>query len=455
MARLDIRCDLNLPVEILLNSGSMAHHRGNAVNIGLGGAFISADRLVPEDSVVELKAQIPDYGSLQTKGKVIRKQAEGFALKFLNLDTVTKANLWDYISGNLYEPVDYPDNGGSSSDVSPMVLPMHRAEEISFRLKILEKAVDGLNRKLADIEFNYNDESPDTLVREVSAAIHAVFDVCRGFERAVGENTELIKRTQMEFRQKTDPDFSKSNLMNHARTWPQGYAGDYKIIEKVYRDTPLSEGVGYLLDKYFLSTELAVAVRERLVAMRDILSRELSNKEKPDVLNIGCGSCREIFELASEIQRSGASVTCLDFDSDALNFAAGRLSYSGILARIELRKYNALRMVSSEKNMKEFGTQDIIYSIGLLDYLEDQVNVRLMRALYTLLKPGGKLIAVFKDAERYGTQDYHWLVDWSMFYQRSARESRNLIEKAEIPASSVRVQRDASGVIIFYIITKQ
>ncbi len=105
--------------------------------------------------------------------------------------------------------------------------------------------------------------------------------------------------------------------------------------------------------------------------------------------------------------------------------------------------------------MKEFGMQDIIYSIGLLDYLEDQVNVRLLRALYELLKPGGKLIAVFKDAERYGTQDYHWLVDWGVFYQRSARESRNLIEKAEIPASSVRVQRDASGIIIFYIITKQ
>ncbi len=455
MARLDIRCDLNLPVEILLNSGSMAHHRGNAINIGLGGAFISADRLVPEDSVVELKAQIPDYGSLQTKGKVLRKQAEGFALKFLNLDTATKANLWDYISGNLYEPVDYPDNGGSSSDVSPMVLPMHRAEEISFRLKILEKAVDGFNRKLLDIDLSYDDENPDAFLREVAASLHEVFDVCRGFERAVGENSELVRRTQVEFRQKTDPVFSKSNLINHARTWPKGYPGDYKLIESIYRNTPLSEGLGYLLDKYFLSTTLAVAVKHRKDKMRNLLQKELGQRRGARILNIGCGSCREIFELASDIESSGARVICLDFDSDALNFAAGRLSYTDVLDRINLRKYNVLRLVSSERNAKEFGQQDVIYSIGLLDYLADDVLVRLIRALYDLLNPGGKFFAAFKDSERYDTRDYHWPVDWAAFCQRTSDDSRSLIANAGVPSDAVSVERDSSGVIIFYTITKK
>jgi SAM-dependent methyltransferase len=454
MARLDIRCDLNLPVEILSNSSSMAQQRGNTVNIGLGGAFISANRLVPEDSVVELKAQIPDYGSLQAKGKVLRKQAEGFALKFLNLDTATKANLWDYISGNLYEPVDYPDNGGSSASVSPMALPMHRAEEISFRLKILDKAVDGFNRKLSDIEHSCNGESPDELMREVSASMHEVFDVCRGFETAVGENTELIKRAQVEFRQKTDPIFSKSNLMSHARTWPKGYPGDYKMLENVYRNMSLSEGIGYLLDSYFLTRTLAVAVRGRLVKLTEILKDEIQTREKPCVLNVACGSCREVFGIVPEIGQSGAKVTCIDFDSGALHYASNRLSYAELGAQLTLRKYNTLRMINQERNMKEFGPQDIIYSSGLFVYLEDDVLVRLVRGLYELLRPKGKLIITFEDSDRYDTHDYHWLVDWDSLLLRNEHDCRKLFNKAGIPEHSLRVERDRTGVIMLFIVDK-
>ena len=58
-------------------------------------------------------------------------------------------------------------------------------------------------------------------------------------------------------------------------------------------------------------------------------------------------------------------------------------------------------MFDLDTAQKEFGMKDIIYSIGFFDYLPDEFLVKLLSSLYLLLKPGGKLIASFKDANRY------------------------------------------------------
>ena len=197
---------------------------------------------------------------------------------------------------------------------------------------------------------------------------------------------------------------------------------------------PLSHGVGYYLDKYLLATTLAIAVRGRKEMLRDMLKTELDNRKELKILDIACGSCREVIELAREIRDSGAKITCLDLDSDALDFAASRMQYVGLLSeQVELRKYNAVRMISHERNLKEFGQQDVIYSVGLFDYLDDDVLIRLLGSLYKLVSPGGKFIASFKDCRRYATFIYHWLIDWNGFLQRTEEEAWNLYEKAGIP----------------------
>jgi SAM-dependent methyltransferase len=102
----------------------------------------------------------------------------------------------------------------------------------------------------------------------------------------------------------------------------------------------------------------------------------------------------------------------------------------------------------------EFGKQDIIYSVGLFDYLPDNFLVKLLRALYNLLNPGGKLIAAFKDASRYRSQDYHWAVDWDGFLQRTEADFKDILTEATIPSSAIEEKREDSGVIVFYTITK-
>jgi predicted SAM-dependent methyltransferase len=117
------------------------------------------------------------------------------------------------------------------------------------------------------------------------------------------------------------------------------------------------------------------------------------------------------------------------------------------------RKYNAFKMISHERNLKEFGQQDIIYSAGFFDYVKDDMLIKMLNSVYRLLKPGGTLIAPFKDSNKYRTQEYHWIVDWTGFMQRTPEEITTIIEAAGIPREKYRTVRDKSGVILFIVAT--
>ncbi len=68
---------------------------------------------------------------------------------------------------------------------------------------------------------------------------------------------------------------------------------------------------------------------------------------------------REVFELATDIEKSGAKFTCIDLDNDALAFAANRLSYTNISPissnQVILPQIQRSRMFDHELNMSEFG----------------------------------------------------------------------------------------------------
>ena len=326
-------------------------------------------------------------------------------------------------------------------------------------VQTLDEATDVFLGKLQEVENQCTRPGADggKLLKATREAIDDMLACCKEFEQ-VTRDIEIIKDARIRFRIKTDHILSKSYCINRARTWPQGQQGDYKTLEVAYKNTPLSEGIGYYLDYYLLNSSLGTAVRGRLEKLEDILRDELRKRKKLSVLNIASGSCREVFALSSDIEASGARFTCIDIDNDALDFAAKRLSYTNISPLssnlVKFRKYNALRMFDHELNMEEFGPQDIIYSVGFFDYLQSEFLAKLFKVLYSLLSPGGKLIASFKDAEQYRHQDYHWLVDWDGFLQRTEKDFMKIFSDAAIPLSRISLSREESGVIVFYVIEK-
>lgn len=469
-SRLDVRCDSRMPVTVALDSQSAPLScRAVTLNVGLRGAFINAPLPFPDQAEVTLRTNLEGRGELEINGKIVRREENGAAIKFVSMEDDARSRLWEHIRENLYDKycpycgVTHPSNNGKCMQCgrnidfsAPLYLDEHESEVAALWLEALNGAMHDFNLKMKSIEsrFEADPQNRDVLQKETTSAIYEVCDVCSGFEEAMGGHKGLVKRKQVELREKTDFFFSKSYFMNRARTWPQGYPGDYKLLDGVYRNVPLSGGVGHLLDLHFLSAGLAVAVRGRLEKIKEILGGELRARNDLGVFNIACGSSREIFELAGEIKGSRARITCVDYDPDALDFAMNRLAYAEMLPQLDMRRYNAVRMVNREKNLKEFGPQDFIYSMGLFNYLPDNLVVSLVSSLHDLLNPGGKLVIAFEDVDRYRTQEYHWFVDWDSLLQRNERDGRDLFARAGIPEAALRVVRDRSGVIMFFVVEK-
>jgi SAM-dependent methyltransferase len=329
------------------------------------------------------------------------------------------------------------------------------SEERAKYAEMLDAAADRFNKELEAIEKRSADpaESGENIIGALQGVIDEVLSVCEDAEKGL-QDKDMIREARIRFREKTDPILSKSYFIKRTRTWPQGYQGDYKTLETIYKKTPHSSGIGYYLDLISLNAPLAEAVRNRIKTLSELLRKELAERQQPFILNIACGSCRELMGIAPEIMSSGAHITCVDADNDALAFAQDRLSYAGVIEQVELRKYNALRMFDDEMNLVEFGPQDIIYSVGLFDYLPDDFLIKLLRALYSLLNVSGKLIAAFKDAERYSSQAYHWVCDWDGFLQRTETDFLRILDQAGIPYSSLSITREETGIIVFYAAIK-
>ncbi len=324
-------------------------------------------------------------------------------------------------------------------------------------LEILDARIEQYVGQLKEFEIRAAASGADgaKLIAEIIAMNDSVLAACAEFEKAVPYEADAIRDARIRFREKTGPILTKSNFISHARTWPRGHQGDYQILESAYRNMSSSSGIGYYLDRYCLQTTLCVAVRERKNTLQDILKAEMAARTGPRILDVACGSCRDLFEIAADVEKTGARVTCVDFDSEALEFAANRMAIANSASElITYRKYNAFKMINHERNLKEFGSQDLIYSVGFFDYLKDDMLIRLLGALYELLSPGGRLIASFKDCKNYNPQFYRWMVDWDGFFLRTEEDCREIIQKAGIPSGSVAFQRDKTEVIMFFTATR-
>lgn len=278
-------------------------------------------------------------------------------------------------------------------------------------------------------------------------------------EQLIPENKDLapekLKEQQLEFKQYIGDLFGKSYFFKRATTWPRGYAGDFETLEKVYQGVySANEGIGLYLDNYFITNELARGIRERKRVLGNLILEELKNRAKNQrILNIACGSSREIFDIGKQINQYEAAITFLDHDKDAVAYSKQLMSNEGInVDNFEFLKFNALNLVSEEDTKSNFGSRDIIYSAGLFDYIRTDVLKKMIASLYSLLEPGGVLIAPFKDKNNYSVYDYHWLLDWSYFFQRSVGEVEDILEDAT--KSKVEIIKTESPAINFFLIRK-
>jgi hypothetical protein len=224
----------------------------------------------------------------------------------------------------------------------------------------------------------------------------------------------------------------KSLIVKRAYNKPRGYSGDYQIIELFYDDRPISKGIGLCGDKYILNDNYVKAVRKRKDCMKKILGGFIKNSELSsiNILNLGCGSCREIRELFLSDFNINKKLNFILVDQDKEALAFSRDAFKKISSHIpnnikfNFVKANVLDLFKNKKYKNVLKGQDMIYSIGLADYLPDIFLGRLLKFCFELLESKGKLIIAHKNIKRYKASAPDWFCDWYFF----PRNIKNLID---------------------------
>lgn len=307
--------------------------------------------------------------------------------------------------------------------------------------------LDELDRRIpADAEPN-----EDALAAEVIEAVDGVLVHCSEVEQSLEDDTPALRAAQTQFRAAIAPWFQKSWFMQHALTKPRGYAGDYQMLTAVYDREIKSRGLGGYLDRYFLQTELGTSVPLRLQMAREYLSGLARERRQLRILNVASGPGREYRGGWGLPEDCRVEVICVDQDDSALDFVQQTVVPTlPPNQTLQLTKYNALKMGNATLNREVFGDCDVVYSIGLCDYIPDRLMIRLLRGWRETVKPNGIIYVAFKDCIEYGKEKYQWLVDW-YFYQRTVEECRDLFAQAGYDMSEMQMTRDETRSIINFI----
>jgi hypothetical protein len=292
----------------------------------------------------------------------------------------------------------------------------------------------------------------DQHFRQITGATLECLAACGRLESALNNDRERIQEAQARFQREISPWFDRSWMMHRARTKPRGYPGDHQLLTAMYDAVPKLSGLGGYLDLYLLNSTLGRAVRGRLKAAKSFLVEELSGR-RGDVflLNVACGPCREYVDGFDHAEDCSVHVTCIDADQQALDYVQRHVvPKAAPSVEIECVRYNALRMTSAKANVRKFGRPDVIYSIGLCDYIPDKYMISLLRGWRESLAEDGILYVAFKDARRYDKNECQWLADW-YFFQRTEEDCRELYRQAGFDADDLEMNREETGVIMNFV----
>lgn len=330
--------------------------------------------------------------------------------------------------------------------------------EIDNQITSFRATVKLYLRRAREIE-NYLLKKPEEWGRfqsEFNSELNGVFRNIMNFEKlhlAKGEEDKVYKMKQL-FISKFKEMFARGVYCEWSIRKPYGYAGDFKIIDDIYENSPVTSGFDRLFDNYFQMSAISVAVRNRKDDFKRILSDFIKSKEgqRTAIMNLASGPCREIRELLSENKDACKNVffDCYDNDEHAIAYSkAALIDHPNIC----FKKENAIRIAFR----KEISTlidkkYDFIYSTGLFDYFSERVAVLVVSNLKKLLKPDG-IMAIANVRDKYSNPSVHfmeWAGDWNLIY-RDDDNFRKIFTDAGFKKKDIEIRYEQQGIIQYVI----
>ncbi|MCI5044452.1 MAG: hypothetical protein MRY72_07110 [Aquisalinus sp.] len=239
---------------------------------------------------------------------------------------------------------------------------------------------------------------------------------------------------------------------------PMGYPGDFRIMNYMYDHQP--EGTT-TYSRYLHM--LGLISGRPIVSRMDYISRYLENlRQGADniyhVMSIGSGPAREVqrFLENSNATEEGYSFTLVDQEIQALDYGINAAYQSlapsrsnVIVSGMHTSFTEMLRPMSTFRHLPK---QHLIYSAGLLDYLNAGLCRKLTSKLYDHLCPGGTLLVGNVNDSAIGTYwPMEYILDWTLYF-RNEQEMYDMATGCE--GAEVSVEMDDNGAVYMLKVTK-
>jgi extracellular factor (EF) 3-hydroxypalmitic acid methyl ester biosynthesis protein len=232
---------------------------------------------------------------------------------------------------------------------------------------------------------------------------------------------------------------------------PRGYAGDYLAIHKIYANLPSGTGrLGPIVDRMFLDAPPSVAVRNRRSLMANEIVATVNAKPQGTarVLCLASGPATEVFDAFDRLQdRARLSATLMDIDLQALAFVDERRTAQKLSAQINLVNENLIALFLGRRQTK-LEPQDLIYSIGLIDYLNDKLVAKLLQYVYGNLAPGGRVILGNFHPSNPAREFMDSVLEWNLIH-RTEEDMNRLFKNSPFNQPCSRIQYEGEGIDLF------
>lgn len=296
-------------------------------------------------------------------------------------------------------------------------------------------------------------------------------DLLPEFDRRVGNLFELIRHlSQAESKalvplsqRMVQEHFLMAPWLNRAWKKPLGYAGDYRVMDHMYRcefEGPTLFAKAMSWASLHAPSPQAVRTRKQLIKnMLSELFTSVTDDHTVRILSVAAGPAEATYELLDEATVLPAKVEIVLFDQDpgALAFAHGRLTrlvdrkWPGRVRIIFLHD-TIRKLANRETVLSQLGLMDAVFSTGLFDYLEDRFAAKLTGRLYDLVRPGG-WVAI-------GNMDYgnpnRWvmehLLDWWLIFRN--KDEMRRFARAGAPDAEISMRFESTGINPFVVLTR-
>lgn len=256
------------------------------------------------------------------------------------------------------------------------------------------------------------------------------------------------------------PLMMASPFFNRVYSKPLGYAGDYEMVNMMFRKERGGKTTyGQIINDWLLNGGPPEAHRNRIYMLEKMLSKAAeeaaaANREVR-VLNVGCGPVQELqLFFANNKEAKRFSFDLLDFNAETLAYAKSQIEaitegqddppeVTYILKTVQELLRQAIELPEAAK------TYDIIYCAGLFDYLSDRVCTKLVRLFYQWCEPGGRVIVT----NVHSSNPVKGLMEHVMEWHLVLRDEADM-ERLAPDLGPLKIYTDETGINVFLEIDK-